>query len=220
MTDTIKKQIVSFIDLQDGWHFGEGVGASDTAVKAAHDVYDLMIKNGAEEIEAFPAIDGGILISGYFDNESLDVSCRPDGTMEIDHEVNNVLKNEKQGLRLNNVRTYLEKLNWNKKKSLFGYYIPGISAGESNDIQVRLSNLPAMVLESPPLAPNVLLKVTETNANISMNITEESLLTPTYFGESNPELCRTIAYWLKSHQKQAINVTAISQGYQEESART
>ena len=156
MVNKIKEEIDSFTALLDGWHFGEGVGANEVAVRVAHDVHDLMIENGAEEIEAFPAIDGGVLISGYFDNESLDVSCRPNGAMEIDHEVNDNLKYEREGLYLNDVKKYLEELNWSKRS--YEYCIPNISAGEKNDLPVKLSNLPAINPGSHPSVLNVLKK--------------------------------------------------------------
>ncbi len=83
---------------------------------AALDVCALMHEKGIEEIDLFPAIDGGILISAYFKNEALDVSCRPDGTMEMDYEIDDALEDEKLGLSLHDVEAYLEDLNWSKKK--------------------------------------------------------------------------------------------------------
>ncbi len=207
MADKVKKEINSFTDLPKGWHFGEGVGANETAVKATHDVHNLMIENGAEEIEVFPAIDGGVLISGYFDNESLDVSCRPNEGMEIVHEIDDNLKYEKEGLCLNDVKKYLEELNWSKRS--YGYYIQNISASEKNDLPVKLFNPPAINPGSRSSILNVLVHVVEMNASISVNITDKSLVFHACFGESSRKSYRTTAKFLKNHQTLGMTVTGI-----------
>ncbi|MCY4227843.1 MAG: hypothetical protein OXF20_09175 [Gammaproteobacteria bacterium] len=199
MPDAVRREIHALRDLPDGWHFGEGIGAHETVVQVALDVHDSMIANGIENIEVFPAIDGGILISGHFGNEVLDVSCRPDGTMEIDHEVDNVLKEEKQGLNWNHVKTYLEKLNWNKKR-LYEYFIPGISAGKGRDLQVRLFSPPAGTPGFQFSIPNVLEKPVETSVAILQDSTKVSLTLLSYSGESSPDAYPTIPFSIKSHQ--------------------
>ena len=209
-----ESEIRSFGDLPAGWHFGEGVGATKTTVDAALEVCALMNDTEIEDIEVFPAIDGGILISGYFEREALDVSCRPDGTMEIDYEVDDALKYEKQGLNLNDVKAYLEKWNWSKKKS-YEYYIPSILASEDKGSQARLFSLLVMIGEFQSLVQFVPLKSVETSAVISPDSIAASQNILTYFGESKPDAYQVTRFSWKSHQQRGIPVTVPSGSWEE-----
>ena len=171
--DSNEKEIRAFGTLPDGWHFGEGVGASDATVCHALDVYALVNDKETDAIEVFPEIDGGISISAYLENQALDVSCRPDGTMEIDYEIDGDLEAEKTGLNLNDVKAHLEKLNWNKKK-LSEYYIQNISSNTSKGSEHKHFSLLVSIRGSQLLAPNVLVTPAETSATTSRYFIESS----------------------------------------------
>lgn len=213
-----KREIRSFGDLPAGWHFGEGVGADKTTVDTALDIYALMNDKEIENIEVFPAIDGGILISGYFENEALDVSCRPDGTMELDYEVDQALEDEKQGLNLNDVRAYLEELNWSRKK-LYGYCILNISANKDEGSQVRLFRILVEKKGSRYSVQNVPAKSVETSAVILPDTMEISQNFLSFFGESNPDTYQVTPISLKSHQQRGTLVTVTSGGWGEVGVR-
>jgi len=221
MTDAIRREIHSFENLPDGWHFGEGVGAVEAAVKAALDVHSLMIENGIETIKAFPEIDGGIMVSGYLKEESLevlDVSCRPDGEMEMDHEVDNVdvFGDTKRGLNLNDVEKYLEKLNW-RKNGLYEYCIRDISVKIEKDLQVRLFVLPVVVGEFQSLASAVPVKPATASAVISKNSIKISRGNLSYFGELNPKTYQSIRFSVRNGQQPGMIATATSGNWEEAS---
>lgn len=221
MTDAIRKEIYSCKNLPDGWHFGEGVGATDTAVDTALKVNDLMIANSIETIKVFPEIDGGIMVSGYLKKESLevlDVSCRPDGTMEMGHEIDNadVFEDMRQGLRLNDVEKYLEKLNCSKK-NLSGFCTPNISVRKGKDLQVRLSSLPVGMQEFQSLVFSVPVRSVKTSAVTSENTIKTSRVILLYSGESNPETYQNIQFSAENHQQPGIVVTATSGNWEEAS---
>ena len=214
MTDAIRKQISCFESLQEGWHFGEGVGANEIAVKSALDVYDSMIKNRIEIIKVFPEIDGGIMISGYLKKETLevlDVSCRPDGTMEMDHEIDNVdvFENTRKDLSLNDVEDYLEEFSWNRKKS-YEYCIRNISVKKDKCLQVQHFVLPVGMEEFQSLVLDAPVSPAKMSAVISKNSIKVSQGTLPYFGESSPDNYQTILLSVASYQQTGISVTATS----------
>ena len=83
IADTIR----SFANLPAGWHYGTGTGAVHAAVDAALNVNSLLVDYGARNIEVFPDVDGGILVSGYRDRHTLEILCCPDGRMDLVYEV-------------------------------------------------------------------------------------------------------------------------------------
>lgn len=105
------EQIQSFAHLPDGWHYGEGRGATPEALSAALEIDGLLI-NRVEEIEVFPAVDGGVMVSGYLDEHNLEVMCAPSGRMDLWHEENNTLVHEQRGISTRAFVSYLEGLEW------------------------------------------------------------------------------------------------------------
>jgi len=75
-------KILSFLSLQDGWHYGEGSAPAITtviqALRAVHQFRDLM----ADAIEAFPDAGGGILVSAYSDETCIDALILPSGGID------------------------------------------------------------------------------------------------------------------------------------------
>lgn len=69
MNEEIMKKIDAFLELPDGWHYGEGHAPSKGTVKMAKKVYD-QFNTEKYEIEVFPGIWGEIMIEIYpKDNE-------------------------------------------------------------------------------------------------------------------------------------------------------
>ena len=105
------KQIRSFAHLPDGWHYGEGRGATPEALSAALAIDGLLVDR-VEEIEVFPAVDGGVLVSGYLDEHNLELTCAPSGRMDLWHEENDTLVLEQRGISTREFLSYLDDLGW------------------------------------------------------------------------------------------------------------
>ena len=139
----IARKIEAFAALPDGWHFGDGVGAVVEAVKSALAVNSLLVLHGARNIEAFPLIEGGVLVSGYGGRDTLEVRCQPDGRMDLAHEVDDEEHYWQDAVSLNDIEAYLGGLAW-LPPNLFAPCTPSISARRGDDFKVMLSNhLPA-----------------------------------------------------------------------------
>ena len=111
----IGRRIHSFGHLPTGWHYGEGYPATDAAVSVALAFAELLPNRN--DIEAFPGVDGGILVCAYHRNETLEVRCEPDGRVGFWHEVNDVVVEEQQDVWLAKIVGYLGDLAWEQKKN-------------------------------------------------------------------------------------------------------
>ena len=129
-------QIRAFAQLREGWHYGEGRGATEKAMATALEVDSRLLACNVHKVEVFPGVDGGILLSVYHENDTLEVRCDPSGRMDMLHEVNDEVVNERHGVSLEKIGAYLEGLEWTPKNS-FAYCIQGISASTGEDSQVR-----------------------------------------------------------------------------------
>ena len=115
--------IDSFRDLPDGWQYGEGRGATKAAHKTALEVDALLLHTAARAIEAFPYLDGGVLVCGRYANEDIEVSCEPDGlTLSLCHAINDEPFREEDYCNLAFISDYIMRLPWEQR--LFGYSTP------------------------------------------------------------------------------------------------
>ena len=161
----IRHQILSFRNLAQGWHYGEGREATDFAVVEALAVYNYFLEYGVKTIEAFPDIDGGVLVSGYYEQHTLDVLCTHDGYINLLHEVDDEEFTEKEKISLDEFAAYLGGLLW-ETENLFGSFIPNILATQRNDLKVLLSKIHQMEVVSLSSTLLVLKNEVERNANI------------------------------------------------------
>lgn len=194
-------QIQSFTHLPDGWHFGEGRGATESAVAVALKIEHLLWIGNAHEVEAFPGVDGGILLSGYHGAHALEIRCDPSGRIDLLHEIDDGIVDERHDIPLEEVGEYVEGLEW-KPKNSFAYCIPSTSADTGDDSQVRLSSHPQTAVSHYSIL-SVLLKIAGENARISIGTTGELLETLPFSGGSIPiSSPRAVGYPMSSLQRE------------------
>ena len=108
--------IDSFMGLPEGWHYGEGRGATEAAAKAAKKVDTLFLETEARTIEAFPGIDGGVAVYGFYEDQHVEVVCHPGGRrMELYREIDDEPVYENDDIALDDVIDYVEGLSWGSK---------------------------------------------------------------------------------------------------------
>lgn len=77
-------QIDSFLELEDGWHFGEGHAPSKETIRLAKKVVGLLRIFGCSRDRAFPGVFGDILVvMDRIDGEA-EVLVRPSGAVRLD----------------------------------------------------------------------------------------------------------------------------------------
>lgn len=210
--DPIADQIFSFMSLPDGWHYGEGCGATEAAVSTALRANGLLAKYGADAIEVFPDTEGGILVSGYHGQDTLDIFCHRNGQTDLLHEtdegdVDEDVIHEQKGVSLSDIEKYLRGLSWRSMKSS-DFFIQSISAGKNSDSQVLLSKTLQTMAAYRSSTQNVRWIVVEANANISdVSMTPEYRETRRSSGEYQYLNSPKKLAWNTNHQPAAINAT-------------
>ncbi len=167
-----RRQILSFAQLPKGWHYGGGNPAGADTVKLALKVSLLFVEHGAGEIEAFPDVEGGILVSGYRGEDLVDVFCGTNGRLDLLHERNGESLYEKENVDLDEAGAFIECLEW----KLSDFFIRSISDESSEDSRALLSRIHRETGEFPSLTCGVPSNALEQNASIYTDST------PTYQG--------------------------------------
>ena len=209
----IAERIRSFAVLPDGWHYGTGVGAVDAAVNAAHYINLLLADYGARNIEVFPAVDGGIVVSGYHGQDTIEILCHPTGLMDLVHEVDDDIVKERNRVSKNDIEKFLGDLEWLPKNS-FVHYTQTISAVKKG-VSIALPFNPHLETEEyPSLKQSAPLALVDANVAISIDSTGASFLIPMCSGGSTLISSRKSVESPMSLQQQATRAIGTSADFQ------
>jgi|AMWB02.1.fsa_nt_gi hypothetical protein len=86
LLDRTGAKIDQFLELHAGWHFGEGVPPKKELVEKAK-VFNSHGKRLGLRTDAFPGIDGGIIITFYALDHCVELRLNGDGSIDLSHEV-------------------------------------------------------------------------------------------------------------------------------------
>ena len=121
--------IQSFSSLPEGWHYGSGQGTTKEATNLALDICKLLMKYNANELGAFPDVEGGILVTGYNNDHTIEIFCKPDRLLDLLHETDDSVISEFSDLKYSEIEDYLKKLKWKQRDSF--------DLGLMNDFEVN-----------------------------------------------------------------------------------
>lgn len=93
-------KINSFAELPAGWHFGEGMPPSPDRVKNARLLHFEFVRSGFTRTNAFPGIDGQIMVTAYRGSEYHEFSLELDGSLDYVFELGNEEQDCKENLSL------------------------------------------------------------------------------------------------------------------------
>lgn len=79
-------KIYSFIGLRDGWHYGGGRACSLQTANKAIQLANTLQAIGAERINAFPELDGEVMVNSDLDGSYFEFVCADDGYVEVSRE--------------------------------------------------------------------------------------------------------------------------------------
>jgi hypothetical protein len=88
--DAIEEQVVSFLTLPRGWHYGQGHPPSLRAVIDGLTIISALRAYGAASFEAFPALTGEIMISAYGGSSCVDITTAECGKVTYVAECHNL----------------------------------------------------------------------------------------------------------------------------------
>lgn len=83
MCREVCRKIRAFGELAEGWHFGEGSPISEVAIDTALKLIGFADEMGLYKFDAFPGLEGEVILTFYGDNEELDFTVHDASNIEI-----------------------------------------------------------------------------------------------------------------------------------------
>jgi hypothetical protein len=84
------KKIASFCNLAVGWHYGDGGPVSQPTIAAAESILWTLVLEGISDTNAFPGINGEVMVTAYSDGHYIEAIVENDGSISLTHEFNDV----------------------------------------------------------------------------------------------------------------------------------
>ena len=115
-TACLSSKIYSFTALPMGWHYGEGsapnLGQAATAVQVAN----LLCMTGAERLNAFPDVDGAVLLNSDIDGTYYEFLCHSNKEIEISSKDDS---NEERTVDIHGLQELLGDRPWENSFALY-----------------------------------------------------------------------------------------------------
>jgi hypothetical protein len=169
---TTEKKIQSFKDLEAGWSYGEGEPFESSVLNTAIQFNRYAFRRGFFETDAFPGLNGEVLLTIYLGRYYLEFTFEQDGSVTYYHEEAQEEVCYEEGLLLEDAQNRLEtfrKQVWKESESSIQY----ITIRADTDSRVQLSRtLEGMTQESRSLAESVSERLDEASAVTSENTTQ------------------------------------------------
>lgn len=150
---TVAKKIRSFAELEEGWHFGDGVPATEEAIQAGLELLEFSLGRALYKCDAFPGLSGEVILKVYGEKTDLELTARTTNSVDIslEYEIEYVEESDKD---VEFAKRKIEEFRDALWKSSESYTLATMSPSE-NGIQAKLFNGVLMAAEYRCLANNV-----------------------------------------------------------------
>ncbi len=188
----IRGKLIGFAYLSNGWHYNQGVPAKEHTLKTA-----LMLLSGLEEAgfhytDAYPGIDGSVMISAYDLPDSYDFNVKPSGLITVAHDRESDDLFYQEGMTVDGALGKIKDFGASKCHTS-DYLISGTTtAGSTDDLKATPSRTQKTAQEFPSLtsiAPDV-------NPAVFVNTLPTFIIRPlerqSFSGKSRTSLFQTI----------------------------
>lgn len=109
----VQDKIKAYTYLEDGWHYGEGRNSFPKATEVALFLVEEFKRKGWEKMDAFPDINGSVLLCVYDGDLCYEFTANEDGKIDYREEKRNggyVEQADHEGL----TKEEASELLWNK----------------------------------------------------------------------------------------------------------
>lgn len=140
--------IKEFMFLPVGWHYGDGGPISGSVCVTAFELNRYAVEMGLSVTEAFPGINGEIMVSIYPKGHVLDFTIYPNGLIRFRHEINDEEVESEDNLTWIGALQKLNKFGngtWNSSDSP----TPSISVGNQENSKTLSSQIAKRTKQSP-----------------------------------------------------------------------
>ena len=77
------QKIREFGELSSGWHYGEGGPIDEKVIRSAVEINDEALNESLWLTDAFPGVNGEIVVTVYWEKECLEFTIETDGTVSF-----------------------------------------------------------------------------------------------------------------------------------------
>jgi hypothetical protein len=102
-------KITEFTNLKKGWCHGEGLPIKREAMLQAEDLFLFFIERGIHRTNAFPCINGGVMVTGYLNNHYIEFTLENDRTVTYYYELDGEWTDYFDYLTLEKAKEYAAK---------------------------------------------------------------------------------------------------------------
>ncbi len=179
------ERIRNFLELSEGWHFGEGTKILPRAVGEAEYLNSLLGLNGFGETDAFPGLDGEIRITSYCTEDYFEFTRESDDSWTFLHERQGTEIERRSSLSLIDVFFIVSLLGKKVCTSSASYRHLGTGTVGSSGFRVWLSGRAPME-ESQCLTETARCEPRKQFASTFQGSTRRFRMSPQYFGNLTP----------------------------------
>lgn len=137
-TDPSVKNLLALGELKPGWYYGEGERPAFAEILSAFKIIELMKSHSIKTVETFPGIGGEILVSGYWQDKTFDITCFPGGEFDFEYEEDDVTIESAEGISLDEIKKKIGARMCQPGKSS-AYFTHTITVRQSSATRVRRS---------------------------------------------------------------------------------
>ncbi len=181
-----EKKINSFKALPIGWHYGSGIPPLAKVLDQANRLNQYAGLMGFEATDAFPGIDGEVMLTVYDGDIYLEFSIEVDSSIDYIHEHGGKEVDSKEKISLHQAINYIEKIGILKCRLSVLSTQTTMIQGRKDSRVLRLSQVkPTKSQSSRKNAP---FKLAGVNARTYEGSTPQLLVTHQYSGKSQQVL--------------------------------
>lgn len=166
-------KLVGFAFLPPGWNFNKGVPAKELPLKIALALLDALDEAGFHYTDAYPGIDGGIMLSAYSLPDYYDFNIKPSGSITVEHGQGDKELFYQPTMAAKDVYDQIKEFalqKWHTSESLTSEIT---IAGNSNDLKVTLSRTQKTDQASQSLTSSALGEPLVASASIAQDFTPQ-----------------------------------------------
>lgn len=115
-TSCLSSKIYSFTALPHGWHYGEGKAPRLGLASMAVNVANMLCHIGAERLNVFPEVDGGVILNSDIEGKYYEFLCDAHGGIEISSEEDEA---ESRVVNLDELKVMLGDKKWENSYALY-----------------------------------------------------------------------------------------------------
>lgn len=149
-------KLIGFAFLPEGWHFKEGVPAKEHTLKTALALLGALEAAGFDRTDAYPGIDGSVMISAYEMPEVYDFNIRPSGAITVSHEKGDEELFYQEGMTEDHVREKIKEFGLSTCHTPDYLILGTITAMTTDDLRATPSRTPKTALGFPSSVSNAL----------------------------------------------------------------